>query len=376
MAKTIGKEEVISYAKRMLLDELYSTSIYRKLASMYKRKSIVDKLLHMAQMEARHARFWVEFLNKRGVDVSRIKISKLGVMLRTIFYRLIGLGLTIKLLELEERRAVEYYSLLIESKELSREEKEELRRILEDELVHEEELVSEESMFKDFLEHVRDAVLGMSDGLVEILSAAAGLAGVYNDPFSVAVAGTIVGIAGALSMGIGSYTSVRAQKQVRTGILGSIKLASKYVAHLFKKRVEDYMRRKGFSTDTSKKITEEAVRSNDLLARIIAEEEYGLREEKLEDPRKAGLYTGLFYIMGAVMPLIPYYIGLPIITALPLSFIIASLMLMAVGFIIAISAGLSIRKKMLELVVVGLGSAIITYLIGRLASALLGISID
>jgi len=328
LVKINSKEEVISYAKRMLLDELYSASIYRKLASMYKRKSIVDKLFHMAQMEARHARFWMEFLSRRGIDVSGIKISKLGITLRTMLYRLIGLGLTLKLLELEERKAIEYYTLLIESEELSREEKEELKKILEDELVHEEELVSKESMFKDFLEHVRDAVLGMSDGLVEILSVAAGLAGVYNNPFNVAVAGTIVGIAGALSMGIGSYTSVRAQRQVRAGILGNIKLASKYVAYLFKKRIEDYMREKGFSVNTSKEIAEEAVKNRDLLARIVAEEEYGLREEKLEDPRKAGLYTGLFYIVGAIVPLTPYYVGLPIIMALPLSFVIASLIYM------------------------------------------------
>lgn len=72
MVKISSRKEVISYAKRMLLDELYSASIYRKLASMYKRKSIIDKLLHMVQMEAKHARFWMEFLSRRGIDVSGI----------------------------------------------------------------------------------------------------------------------------------------------------------------------------------------------------------------------------------------------------------------------------------------------------------------
>ncbi len=90
------------------------------------------------------------------------------------------------------------------------EEKDKLRRILEDELLHEEE-----SMFKDFMDHVRDAILGMSDGLVEVLSVSAGLAGVYGNSFYVVLGSTIVGIAGALSMGIGAFTSVRAQKQVK-----------------------------------------------------------------------------------------------------------------------------------------------------------------
>jgi len=287
----------------MLLDELLSASIYRNLASMYKRKSVIEKLLRMAYMETRHAKLWANFLIKRGVDVSGIKITRLEVLLRTMFYRLIGIGLTLKLLELGEREAIKIYTSLIEDNELSIDEKRELRSILEDELLHEDELIEEESVFKDFLEHVRDAVLGMSDGLVEILSVAAGLAGAYNNPLNVALGGTIVGIAGALSMGIGSYTSVRAQRQVRIGVLESIKLASRYVAHLLRRKIEEYMKNKGFSNEVSRKIADEASSNKDLLAKIVAEEKYGLKEEKLEDPRKAGLYTGVFYIIGAIVPL-------------------------------------------------------------------------
>ena len=370
------QDKVIFYAKKMLLDELLSASIYRNLASMYKRKSVIEKLLRMADMETRHAKFWASFLIKRGVDVSGIKITRLEVLLRTMFYRLIGIGLILKLLELGEREAIKIYASLIEDKELSIDEKRELRSILEDELLHEDELIEEESVFKDFLEHVRDAVLGMSDGLVEILSVAAGLAGAYNNPLNVALGGTIVGIAGALSMGIGSYTSVRAQRQVRVGILESIKLASRYVAHLLRRKIEEYMKNKGFSNEVSRKIADEASSNKDLLAKIVAEEKYGLKEEKLEDPRKAGLYTGVFYIIGAIVPLTPYYVGLPIIISLPLSFLIASIMLMIVGFVIAVLAGLSIKKKMLELVIAGLGSAALTYIIGRLASLLLGIEVE
>ena len=237
-------------------------------------------------------------------------------------------------------------------------------------------MVEEESVFKDFLEHVRDAVLGMSDGLVEILSVAAGLAGAYNNPLNVALGGTIVGIAGALSMGIGSYTSVKAQRQVGIGVLESIKLASRYVAHLLRRKIEEYMKNKGFSNEVSRKTADEVSSNKDLLAKIVAEEKYGLKEEKLEDPRKAGLYTGVFYIIGAIVPLIPYYVGLPIIISLPLSFLIASIMLMIVGFVIAVLAGLSIKKKMLELVIAGLGSVALTYIIGRLASLLLGIEVE
>ena len=59
------------------------------------------------------------------------------------------------------------------------------------------------------------------------------------------------------------------------------------------------MRRKGFSDKTSEAIADEALRNRELLRKIIAEE-YGLKEEALEKPAKAGLYTGTFYIIGVL----------------------------------------------------------------------------
>ena len=51
-------------------------------------------------------------------------------------------------------------------------------------------------------------------------------------------------------------------------------------------------------------------------------------------------------------------------------------MLGITGFLIAVSAGLSIEWKMLELICAGLGSAMLTYGIGRIASILLGIEVE
>ena len=51
-------------------------------------------------------------------------------------------------------------------------------------------MAEEEEIFRDmknFLDHIRDAVLGMSDGLVEFLSVTAGLAGAYGNSLSVAI---------------------------------------------------------------------------------------------------------------------------------------------------------------------------------------------
>ncbi len=370
-----ASEEVISLAEQSLMDELSTAAIYARLAKVYEGRPIAAKLKEYARMEANHARFWTNFLRSRGLDPSKYRVSGWKLTLKSVLYRLLGIGLTLRILELGEKDAIEKYSKMLDSPELTDEEKKELRKILEDELVHEQEFESEESKFKEFLAHVRDAVLGMNDGLVEILSVSAGLAGAYGNPVNVALGGTIVGVGGALSMAIGTYVSVKAQKEVRLGTLSRVKLASKYVANVYVSRIVSYMRKKGFSKEVAETIAEDAKKDKELLGRLVAEEEYGLREEALENPRAAGVYTGVFYIVGAFIPLLPYFLMLPIFTALPLSFILAALILAMTAFIIAVSADLNVRRKIMEMVVAGLGSATLTYGIGKLASILLGIEV-
>lgn len=369
-------ETIIKYAIKSLADELQSTVIYSKLAELYKGKPISEKLFKIAKMENEHVMFWLNFLRKRGFHIEKPSVSKLRILILVTLFKMLGIGLTLRILEMDEREAASLYSTMLESSNLSLEEEQIIKRVLEDELIHEYEFVEEESKFKDFMNHVRDSVLGMNDGLVEVLSVSAGLAGAYGNPFSVAMGGAIVGIAGALSMGVGAFASVKAQRQVRLSFISRIKFVSKYVAHVFVSRLASYMRKKGLSKKAAQVVSSEAAKNKELLSRIIAEEEYGLREESLEDPIRAGLYTGFFYIIGAIVPLIPYFLNLPIILAIPLSFVFAALMLAFTGFIIAVSANLNIKKKMLELIIAGLGSAMITYSIGKLASILLGISVD
>ncbi|NPA99487.1 MAG: rubrerythrin family protein [Crenarchaeota archaeon] len=357
----------------MYKDEVETSIIYRELSKYMKDPKISQKLLELSEVEKSHADFWRSFLEKRGVDPDKIRISRTALRLKIALFKVLGYGLTLKILELGEDEAIKSYSKLLSSPELSEDEKQRLRKILEDELVHEEEFEEEESRLKSFLMHVRDAILGMNDGLVEILSVSAGLAGAYGDPIYVALGGSIVGIGGALSMAVGTYISVKAQRDVKLGTLERIKLAARYATNILVERVKASLLKRGYSRDAVDKIGEDARANPDILSKIVAEEEYGISEESIENPRIASLYTGIFYIIGAFVPLIPYFLGLPILYALILSFLMAASMLAVSGTIVAISSGLAIKRKVVELVLSGLGSALATYGIGALASLLFGI---
>ncbi len=104
------------------------------------------------------------------------------------------------------------------------------------------------------------------------------------------------------------------------------------------------------------------------------EEEYGVKEEKLERPAAAGFYMGLAYLLSAFLPILPYLIGLSIIPAMLLSLLIAGLSLSFTGLIIAISADLPIKRKILEMILAGFGSAVITFIMGKTFSLIFGVS--
>ena len=101
--------------------------------------------------------------------------------------------------------------------------------------------------------------------------------------------------------------------------MGRIRLAVRYVAEVFRKRIKLIMLDKGYSGEVSERVAAESMRDPKLMMRVISEEEYGVREEKLENPVAAGLYTGLAYLLSAFLPILPYLLGLPIISAMLLS---------------------------------------------------------
>jgi len=227
-----GELDIIDCAGESLLDELNSEEIYNRLAELHRDDPVSDKFLEFAKMEGRHASFWINFLKRRDVDISNFKINTLKITFLMTLFRLLGSGLTLKMIEIGERDAIRLYSDMLESPLISEEEKQGITQIIEDEVSHECGFVEEESRFKELINNVGSAVTGLSGGLVQVLSVSAGLAGAYGEPLKVSIGGLIVGLAGALSLGVGVYTSARAQRQVKLGILSGVKVATKCAPHV------------------------------------------------------------------------------------------------------------------------------------------------
>jgi VIT1/CCC1 family predicted Fe2+/Mn2+ transporter len=359
-------DDMIKAAKEFYEDEYSDSALYAQLAKYEKNEELKREFLRLANIESAHAKFWHDFLIKRNAKPPKAKISKFKINIVKLLRKALGPGAVASLLEMGENSAIQKYYSFLSSYRLSEDEKAELAKVIVDELEHERFFY--ESKKKFHVENVRDLVLGMNDGLVEILGAVTGLSAVYvNNPFLVGVSGLIVGVAGALSMGIGAFISVRSQRQVNEGIRQRLEILFSVSPEKAKEELLNKLSDYGLPLEVAQEIAEKLSKGKKTLIKMLI-------EESEENEIRSALYTGLAYLLGVFFPVVPYFFAGSSLTALPFSILFAGSVLAIVATIVSILSGISIRQKVFEMVTTGLGAAFLSYMFGRLMESFFGAS--
>ncbi len=93
------------------------------------------------------------------------------------------------------------------------------------------------------------------------------------------------------------------------------------------------------------------------------------------NPRKEAAYTGFWYFMGALVPVLPFMLGMQGLAGdfFAMAFVAAALT--AASAVIAIMSGTSIRRRAAEMVAISLGAALVTIVIGALARHYFGFTL-
>ena len=365
----MSETEIIDIAKKALRSELMVTKIYLKLVNKFKDKELSEKLAEFARAEQYHANFWKAFLERRSQDPDDVKISNFYVNVLTFLYSLLGIGLTLKLLEAGERNVIQEYSKIFGSELLTPEERKGVTRFLLAELAHEEEFSEYEVKFKFFINKIGTIFTQTSGGLVIVLSTAIGFSSVYENPVMIGVTGLIVGLTSAMNTVVGFYFFGRTGRRINEDILHRINVTANCAPDVFLGRVKKYMRKRDYSEECAELIANEA-RDKQLIEKIIAEEEYGIKGT-LPNPMESALWAGLFKIISTVLPLTPFFLGFPVSVSIPLSILITFVLLSIAGSLVAIAAEVSVMDKIFELVSGGAVLATLTYILGKSASFLL-----
>jgi vacuolar iron transporter family protein len=361
--------KLIELAKTGLKTELTATEIYNRLRKKLKRDPFSEKLGHYAEAEERPAEFWIKFLRERKVNTQAIKYNPITVSMLVFIYSLLGLGLSLKLLESGERKVILLFSKVSLSENLTPQEATDIRGFLHEELLHEESFLDYESKFRIFIDKIGTIFTQTSDGLVIVISTSVGLAGVYTNSFLIGASGLIIGIAATLDTVIKTYFFGRTERRFKRDILKKLRISCELAPEAYERRIEKYMKKKNYDEETANRIATIA-RQKNMIEQIIAEEEYGIKDKELDSPIRTALQAGAFKFSGIILPLIPFLSSYPLDIAIPASVIIMIVLLSVVGSIAAIVAELNVKKKVAELTLTGLVLSIITYLVARLVSIL------
>ncbi len=203
----------------MYRKELLHRDAFAAFAKMEKRSRIKALLSQLAKEEVVHSnRYLVAIKGQKARGYSEADLYAL-----LFSRRVLGLGLTMKIMEREEHQ--------LEDKIARRGRGISLPKIDE---TRENSLKSEIIGQNTVLGNIRDIFFGMSDGLVEILAAVSGIGAALQSPLLVIVAGSIVAVSGTLSMAGGAYLSTDYENIVaQSGDKGyTIKSPSKSAAYV------------------------------------------------------------------------------------------------------------------------------------------------
>lgn len=347
-------------------DEVRDCAVYEALGRSERDPKLSEILIKLSSMEKQHITFWKRFLDKSGEPPREYRYPPYKLLFIRLARRILGLPLLIRVFEKGEEDVIKEYQQFLSGKHLDKEDMQELHKIVVDEILHEEYFSNQLLSMSGNLESVRDIFYGMSDGLVEVLAAVAGLEPVVKTSILVAAGGLVVGISGTLSMAIGAYMSTKAHIEIERmqsdRVAREIELATDEEKV---QRLRTLLTEMGFEGSYVEDAARSISRNEKNAVDFFVRNKLGRSVKSSEKPRKAGIQTGLFYLIGSAFPILPFaFIGGTL--GLIFSVISVALAQTVASTIIAVSSGTGVMRKIGETVGLTLGASAATYVLGTL----------
>lgn len=211
---------------------------------------------------------------------------------------------------------------------------------------------------------LRAAVLGVNDGLVSTASLMVGVAAAMQSDSVILTTGLAGIAAGALSMAVGEYVSVRSQVDIEESDRElEVDQHATNPEGEFLELVQIYMNR-GLTEDLAKQVAEQMHAHNAIETHL--RDELGQFEHTMAKPVQASIASALSFTVGGLIPFLGFY--LPIISSNSIRITAVTIIgLTLAGFLSAKTAGTNIFKATARVVIGGILGMVITGAIGAFA---------
>ncbi len=311
-----ANKEAIKCIKELYKREMLHAEVFKKLAAMERNVELKKILIRLVSLEAKHKGMWGQVL-----EINKVQKPKVSVVFYTgsiiLIRRIFGLALSVKTIEYFEEQLHRKLDATTLSN-MSGKERSIILAIDKDEHKQEEPLEAKIIEYGTILTNIRDVAFGMNDGLVEILAVVAGFGAALRTPLLIAIAGFMVAISGTLSMAGGAY----------------------------------------ISTEYEKSVTEATGGSN-----------------QRTTPIRSAFFVGVPYFVGSLLPLLPFLFGMSGAGAIAISVLFTVMALTVISMIISIVSNSDMLKRTTRTLMISLGAAAITIILGYYARTAFNLSI-
>lgn len=213
---------------------------------------------------------------------------------------------------------------------------------------------------------LRAAVLGANDGLVSNMSLVMGVAGATDGDQGVLLAGLAGLLAGALSMALGEWISVKSSQELyeRQMALEMTELQTNPEGE--RKELALIYMAKGISEIEADRLATELMSDTSKAHAMLVKEELGINAEELQGSAwEAAITSFILFAIGAILPVLPFF-WLGGMQAIAISVGLSAVGLFVIGSAITLFTGRGIWFSGMRQVLFGLAAAAVTFGIGKL----------
>jgi VIT1/CCC1 family predicted Fe2+/Mn2+ transporter len=350
--------------------EIDASFLYQKLAEHESDPTIASVFRQMSDIEKSHAE---AFANKAGISLVNLIQPSWRATTLDLIGKIFGYDYVLGAL-MDTEKSISNAIIITKQKnnlELTGTETNHvkiLRAILE-----KEDKVTGPQLSKFESRHrsvggntIRAAVLGGNDGLVSNFSLVMGVAGATSGQDGVLLAGLAGLLAGALSMSLGEWISVKSSQELYEN---QMQIEMEELEANPEGEMKELMliyKAKGIPDEQARNMASDIMKDKNIAHEILVKEELGINVDELKGSAvEAAIYSFILFALGAVIPVLPFMFSSGT-KAVIFSVAASTAGLFLIGGAITLFTGKNVWYSGIRQVLFGLAAAAITFGIGKI----------
>ena len=221
---------------------------------------------------------------------------------------------------------------------------------------------------------IRDLVFGFGDGLNTSLGIVAGVGGANSSADFIILAALVGMFTGAKAMAVQNYLAIKSQREILESEIKREEFEMEVYPEKERLEIEEIYRAKNFDEDLVKSVTDKITSNKKVWLKTMLTEELGLNLDIVGKPIRGALIMFVSFIIGGILPILPYLLSKTGLLPLQYSLWIAIAISLTASFLIGAKkaklAKINWLKGGIEMSALGTGIALLGYGIGaELANA-------